>query len=74
MTDLGSYVVLAVDANRAAGPIGLLVLLLLGVATVLLIRNMDKRLKRLPREFPPPPETPPAAEVPRPRTTPDPGA
>jgi hypothetical protein len=46
-------VVLA-DVSRAAGPLGLLIVLLLGVATVLLIRNMDKRVKRLPREFPDP--------------------
>ncbi len=46
-------VVLA-DVSRAAGPLGLLVVLLLGVATVLLIRNMDKRVKRLPKEFPEP--------------------
>lgn len=44
------------DISRAAGPIGLLVVVLLGVATVLLIRNMDKRVKRLPKEFPPTPE------------------
>jgi len=35
-----------------AGPIGLLVVVLLGLATVLLIRNMNSRLRRLPREFP----------------------
>ena len=35
-----------------AGPIGLLIVLLLFVAVVLLIRNMDKRVKRLPKEFP----------------------
>lgn len=51
MTSAGTSVVLA-DVSRAAGPLGLLIVLLLGVATVLLIRNMDKRVKRLPREFP----------------------
>jgi len=45
---------LAADLSRAAGPIGLLVVVLIGVATVLLIRNMDKRVKRLPKEFPEP--------------------
>ncbi len=50
-------VVLA-EVSRAAGPIGLLVVVLLGIATVLLIRNMDKRVKRLPPEFPDPPERP----------------
>ena len=47
---------LAADLSANAGPIGLLLVILLGIATVLLIRNMDKRVKRLPREFPPPPE------------------
>ena len=47
--------VLAVDADRvSAGPLGLLVVLLMILATVFLIRNMNARLKRLPREFPPP--------------------
>ncbi len=41
-----------------AGPLGLLVLVLLATATVLLIRNMNGRLKRLPEEFPEP-ERPP---------------
>jgi hypothetical protein len=34
------------------GPLGLLIILLLGVATVLLIRNMNSRLRRLPERFP----------------------
>jgi hypothetical protein len=45
---------LAATGEVSAGPIGLLVLLLIGVATVLLVRNMNARLKRMPREFPPP--------------------
>lgn len=45
-----------VDPNRvSAGPLGLLVVLLMFVATAFLIRNMNRRLKRLPREFPPVP-------------------
>ena len=44
---------LAQQQSGQAGPIGLLVLVLLGIAVVLLVRNMDQRLKRLPREFPP---------------------
>jgi hypothetical protein len=52
-------VLLALDAGGNAGPIGLLVVVLMALATVLLIRNMDKRVKRLPRDFPPPRETPP---------------
>jgi len=48
--------VLAVDADQvSAGPLGLLVVVLIGIATVLLIRNMNTRLKRLPPQFPPPP-------------------
>lgn len=45
---------LAIDPSRAsAGPLGLLVVLLMVVATVFLIRNMNSRLRNLPREFPP---------------------
>lgn len=45
----------AVDADRvSAGPLGLLVVLLMVLATVFLIRNMNGRIKRLPPEFPPP--------------------
>ena len=48
-------VLAAVDPGSVgAGPFGLLIVLLMGVATVFLIRNMSKRLKRMPREFPPP--------------------
>ena len=35
-----------------AGPMGLFLILILVVATVLLIRNMNSRLRRLPDEFP----------------------
>jgi hypothetical protein len=35
----------------SAGPLGLLIVLLLAISTVLLIRNMNKRLKRLPTSF-----------------------
>ncbi len=46
---------LALQTERiTAGPLGLLVVLLMGLATVLLIRNMNGRLKRLPEHFPPP--------------------
>lgn len=37
--------------GSAAGPMGLFLLIFLIVATVLLIRNMNKRLKRLPDSF-----------------------
>ncbi|MDG4793234.1 hypothetical protein [Micromonospora sp. WMMD1082] len=35
-----------------AGPTGLFLILVLGTATVLLIRNMNARLRRLPDRFP----------------------
>ena len=39
-----------------ASPIGLVVILLLALATVLLIRSMSKRIRRLPASFDPPEE------------------
>ena len=39
------------ESDIGAGPIGLLILLLMLIATFLLIRNMKARIKRLPREF-----------------------
>ena len=53
----GALLVLAQQVEEediAAGPIGLVILLFLLIATVLLIRNMNGRIKRLPREFPEP--------------------
>ena len=35
-----------------AGPMGLLIIVLLAIATGLLIRNMNSRLRRLPDRFP----------------------
>ncbi|MFG2038328.1 hypothetical protein [Dactylosporangium sp. NPDC048998] len=35
-----------------AGPMGLLIIVLLGIVTVFLIRNMTARIRRLPAEFP----------------------
>ena len=50
---------LAVDAEDvSAGPLGLLVVVLMILATVLLVRNMNARLRRLPREFPEQPDDP----------------
>ena len=44
---------LAVEAEDvSAGPLGLLVVVLMIIATVFLIRNMNARLRRLPPEFP----------------------
>ncbi|MFI0792916.1 MULTISPECIES: hypothetical protein [Micromonospora] len=37
-----------------AGPMGLFLILVLAAATVLLIRNMNARLRRLPDRFPAP--------------------
>ncbi|TDB74637.1 hypothetical protein [Micromonospora sp. KC723] len=37
-----------------AGPMGLFLILLLSAATILLIRNMNSRLRRLPDRFPDP--------------------
>lgn len=41
-----------------AGPMGLFIILLLAVATVLLIRNMNARIRRLPDRFPDQPDEP----------------
>ncbi len=46
-------------SDGIAGPVALLIILLLAVATVLLIRSMNKHLRRLPDSFP---ATPPAVE------------
>lgn len=58
---MSASVVLAAAPSGTAGPLGLLVVLLIGVSLVLLIRNMSGRLRRLPPSFDPPPE-PPADE------------
>jgi hypothetical protein len=39
---------------------GLLIIVLLGIATVFLIRNMTARIRRLPAEFPDPDAPKPA--------------
>ena len=38
--------------DGVAGPLGLLIIVLLVIATILLIRNMNARLRRLPDHFP----------------------
>ena len=48
---------LAAAPSGTAGPLGLLIVLLIGVALVFLIRNMSSRLRRLPPTFEPPPTT-----------------
>ena len=45
--------ILAAD-EVSAGSLGLLIIVLLGIVTVLLIRNMNARLRRLPPSFDPP--------------------
>jgi hypothetical protein len=46
-----SAVTLADGAGDYAGPLGLLVVLLMGVALWLLIKSMSARIKRLPDSF-----------------------
>ncbi len=43
--------ILASASSSTAGALGFLVVLLLLVATWLLIRNMNQRLRRLPKSF-----------------------
>ena len=70
MTGLDLLLLLAAPAGEvdesevSAGPIGLLIVLLMLIATALLIRNMNGRLKRLPREFPEAQDAPPADQDP----------
>ena len=46
-------------SNGSAGPLGLLIVILIGLALVFLVRNMNARLKRLPSSFEEPAITPP---------------
>ncbi|MEV0392722.1 hypothetical protein [Polymorphospora rubra] len=46
-----------------AGPMGLFLIILLAIVTVLLIRNMNSRLRRLPERFPVPGEDAQAGAV-----------
>jgi hypothetical protein len=39
-------------SDGIAGPMALLIIVVLLIATVLLVRNMNSRLRRLPEEFP----------------------
>ncbi len=56
--------VLAADSKLSAGPIGLLVVILMIIATVLLVRNMNARLRRLPRSFDEPKDATPPEDDP----------
>jgi hypothetical protein len=40
------------EGDGPAGPIALLIILVLAAATIFLIRNMNSRLRRLPDRFP----------------------
>jgi hypothetical protein len=42
------------ESGGMAGPMGLFIIVLLAIATVLLVRNMNARLRRLPDRFPVP--------------------
>jgi hypothetical protein len=61
--------------DGVAGPVGLLIIVLLVIATVFLMRSMNKHLKRIPERFPDDADTRPtrsAADQSAPRaTTPD---
>jgi hypothetical protein len=46
--------------NAQAGPLGLLVVILLAIATFVLIRSMSRHLRRVPASFDPDPPAPPA--------------
>lgn len=58
-------------SNALAGPTGLVIILLLVTATILLIRNMNKRLKRLPDSFPNQAQPPAMGEFHAKTATPD---
>jgi hypothetical protein len=47
-----------------AGPMGLFIILLLAIATVLLIRDMNRRVRRLPDRFPDQGEPEPTPDAP----------
>ena len=40
------------EEDLSTGPIGLVIILLMLIATAFLIKNMNGRIKRLPPEFP----------------------
>lgn len=60
---------LAIDVGPGqSGPVGLLVVLVLGAVCVFLFRSMTKQLRRVPRSFDPPPAP---TSAPPPVTPPD---
>ena len=54
-----SHLLAAAAENREASPIALVVILFLAVALVLLIRSMNKHLRKVPPSFPGRPPSPP---------------
>ncbi|MGB9376581.1 MAG: hypothetical protein WCB04_03615 [Mycobacteriales bacterium] len=64
MTPLAAVLSAAPDQPAQAGPLGLFVILALGVVTVFLIRSMGRHLKRVPPSFDPPAGPPAQAEPP----------
>ena len=57
-----------------ASPVGLLILVVLMIATFLLIRSMNRHLKKVPKTFddqPPTPDQPPPDQKPPDQTNPD---
>jgi hypothetical protein len=66
-----NFVVVAVNnfgdtrAGGLAGPMGLFIIVLMSIAVVLLIRNMNKRVRRLPDSFPDPAEAERETEIAR---------
>ena len=61
----GSLLLAGEDTNKA-GPIGLLVLVVLGIACYWLFRSMSKHLRRVPANFGVEPAAPPARPAPEP--------
>lgn len=51
-------------SDGLAGPMGLLIIVLLGIALFFLIRSMNKHLRRIPESFPDPGSTPGRTDVP----------
>ncbi|MCW2665456.1 MAG: hypothetical protein JWN57_418 [Frankiales bacterium] len=63
------------DEGGSAGPLPLLIIVLLFLATIALIRNMSGRLRRLPPSFEEPPApTPASTPTSTPAATPTPPA
>ena len=69
MTYLSIGLLLAEETNRGpdygkASPVGLLVVVLLLIGVFLLIRSMNRHLKKVPESFDPPSAAPPEGAAP----------